>query len=147
MSYLILNYTIHQFTIAGVSREQLKTQHSTFNIAEGFNSWHNSWPIYDNSCLKTKTINSQLSNSQSQALAEINSWLVISNSLLMLNVMTQQQFNDLLNALRKEAMSNMIKTAIRQQFPEPLASQYCQRFDDFKMVVDLLEYKAKQNGR
>ena len=46
-----------------------------------------------------------------------------------------------------EQMSNMIKTAIRQQFPEPLASQYCQRFDDFKMVVDLLEYKAKQNGR
>lgn len=32
------------------------------------NSWHNSWSINDNSCLKTKTINSQLSNSQSQAL-------------------------------------------------------------------------------
>lgn len=61
--------------------------------------------------------------------------------------MTQQQFNDLLQALRKEAISNMIKTAIRQQFPKPLASQYCQRFDDFKMVLDLLEYKAKQNGR
>ena len=61
--------------------------------------------------------------------------------------MTKQQFNDLLQALRKEAISNMIKTAIRQQFPEPLASQYCQKFDDFKMVVDLLEYKAKQNGR
>ena len=25
--------------------------------------------------------------------------------------------------------------------------QYCQKFDDFKMVLDLLEYKAKQNGR
>lgn len=61
--------------------------------------------------------------------------------------MTQQQYNDLLNALRKEAMSNMIKASIRQQFPEPLASQYCQKFDDFKMVIDLLEYKAKQNGR
>ena len=61
--------------------------------------------------------------------------------------MTQQQFNDLLQALRKEAISNMIKTAIRQQFPEPLASQYCQRFDDFNMVLDLLEYKAKQNGK
>lgn len=61
--------------------------------------------------------------------------------------MTQQQYLDLLQALRKEAMSNMIKTIIRQQFPEPLASQYCQRFDDFKMVLDLLEYKAKQNGR
>ncbi len=61
--------------------------------------------------------------------------------------MIQQQFNDLLHALRKEAISNMIKASVRQQFPEPLASQYCQRFDDFKMVVDLLEYKAKQNGR
>lgn len=61
--------------------------------------------------------------------------------------MTEQQYLDLLQALRKEAMSNMIKTAIQQQFPEPLATQYCQRFDDFKMVVDLLEYKDKQNGR
>ena len=67
--------------------------------------------------------------------------------LTMLNYMTQQQYLDLLQALRKEAMSNMIKASIRQQFPEPLASQYCQKFDDFKMVVDLLEYKAKQNGR
>lgn len=60
--------------------------------------------------------------------------------------MTQHQYLDLLHALRKEAMSNMIKASIRQQFPESLATQYCQRFDDFKMVVDLLEYKAKQNG-
>ena len=65
----------------------------------------------------------------------------------MINFMIQQQFNDLLHALRKEAISNIIKASVRQQFPEPLASQYCQRFDDFKMVVDLLEYKAKQNGR
>ncbi len=61
--------------------------------------------------------------------------------------MTQQQYIDLLHALRKEAMSNMIKTSIRQYFPEPLATQYCKKFEDFKMVVDLLEYKAKQNGR
>lgn len=63
--------------------------------------------------------------------------------------MSQQQFNDLLHALRKEAISNinMIKASIRQQFHEPLATQYCQKFDDFKMVLDLLEYKAKQNGR
>ena len=65
----------------------------------------------------------------------------------MINVTTNQKYLDLLHALRKEAMSNMIKASIRQQFPEPLASQYCQRFDDFKMVLDLLEYKAKQNGR
>lgn len=61
--------------------------------------------------------------------------------------MTQQHFNDLLHALSKEAISNMIKASIRQQFPEPLATQYCQRFDDFKRVIDLLEYKAKQNGK
>lgn len=60
--------------------------------------------------------------------------------------MTQEQFNDLLHALRKEAMSNMIKALIRQEFQEPLATQYCQKFDDFKMVLGLLEYKAKQNG-
>ena len=65
----------------------------------------------------------------------------------MINVTTNQKYLDLLHALRKEAISNMIKASIRQQFPEPLASQYCQKFDDFKMVVDLLEYKAKQNGR
>lgn len=56
-------------------------------------------------------------------------------------------FNDLLHALSKEAMSNMIKASIRQYFPEPLATQYCKKFEDFKMVLDLLEYKAKQNGR
>lgn len=60
--------------------------------------------------------------------------------------MTQEQFNDLLHALRKEAMSNMIKALIRQEFQEPLATQYCQKFDEFKMVLGLLEYKAKQNG-
>ena len=66
----------------------------------------------------------------------------------MINDMKQpQQYFDLLRALRKEAMSNMIKASIRQQFPEPLATQYCQKFEDFKMVLDLLEYKAKQNGR
>lgn len=60
--------------------------------------------------------------------------------------MKQQQYLDLLHALRKEAMANFIKASIRQYFPEPLATQYCQRFEDFKMVLDLLEYKAKQNG-
>lgn len=61
--------------------------------------------------------------------------------------MTQQQFNDLLHALSKEVMANMIKAAIRQQFPEPLASQYCRQFDEFKKVVDILEAQAKQNGK
>lgn len=65
----------------------------------------------------------------------------------MINVPQNQQFLDLLHSLRKEAMANMIKTAIRRQFSEPLASQYCRQFDEFKKVVDLLETRAKQNGR
>ena len=65
----------------------------------------------------------------------------------MINVPQKQQFLDLLHSLSKEAMANMIKTAIRQQFSEPLASQYCRQFDEFKKVVDLLEIRAKQNGR
>lgn len=62
-------------------------------------------------------------------------------------MITEQQYNELLHALRKEAMANMIKTAIRRQLSEPLASQYCRQFDEFKKVVDLLETRAKQNGR
>ena len=65
----------------------------------------------------------------------------------MINVPQNQQFLDLLHSLRKEAMANMIKTAIHQQFSEPLASQYCRQFDEFKKVVDLLETQAKQNER
>lgn len=61
--------------------------------------------------------------------------------------MTEQQYYELLHTLSKEAMANMIKTAIRQQFSEPLASQYCRQFDEFKKIVDLLETRAKQNGR
>lgn len=51
--------------------------------------------------------------------------------------MPNQQYLDLRCALRKEAMSNMIKASIRQQFPEPLASQYCQKFDDFKSKLPI----------
>lgn len=61
--------------------------------------------------------------------------------------MTEQQYYELLHTLSKEAMANMIKTAIRRQFSEPLASQYCRQFYEFKKVVDLLETQAKQNGR
>lgn len=64
-----------------------------------------------------------------------------------MNLMLNQQCLDLLHALSKEAMANKIKIAIRQQFPEPLASQYCQQFDDFKRVIDLLETQTKLNRR
>lgn len=37
----------------------------------------------------------------------------------------------------------MIKADIRNRFPELYASMYCQQFDDFKNVADLLEFAAK----
>lgn len=57
--------------------------------------------------------------------------------------MTEQQYNELLQAIGKETMANMIKAAICQQFPEPLASQYCQQFDEAKNIADFLEFVAK----
>lgn len=36
---------------------------------------------------------------------------------------------------------------ISHQFSEPLSSQYCQQFDDFKKDINLLETWAKQNER
>lgn len=56
--------------------------------------------------------------------------------------MTDQQYNELQNAYTREAMSNMIKASIRQQFHEPLAPQYCRQYDDFKKVIDLLETRT-----
>ena len=37
----------------------------------------------------------------------------------------------------------MIKADIRNRFPEPYASMYCQQFDHFKNVADFLEFAAK----
>lgn len=57
--------------------------------------------------------------------------------------MTEQQYNDLLHALGKEAFSEMIKADIRQRVPEPYASIYCKQFDDAKQFADFLEYVSK----
>ena len=40
-------------------------------------------------------------------------------------------------------LMHMIKADIRNRFPEPYASMYCQQFDDFKNVADFLEFAAK----
>ena len=56
---------------------------------------------------------------------------------------TNEQYNELLKAYTKEVLANMIKADIRQKFPEPYASMYCQQFDDFKNVADFLEFAAK----
>ena len=59
------------------------------------------------------------------------------------NIMSEEQYNELLKAYTKEALASMIKADIRSRFPEPYASMYCQQFDDFKNVADFLEFAAK----
>lgn len=59
------------------------------------------------------------------------------------NIMSKEQYNELLKAYTKEALASMIKADIRNRFPEPYASIYCQQFDDFKNVADFLEFAAK----
>ena len=53
------------------------------------------------------------------------------------NIMSEEQYNELLKAYTKETLANMIKADIRNRFPEPYASMYCQQFDNFKNVADL----------
>lgn len=62
---------------------------------------------------------------------------------IMVDIMTEKLYNELLKAYTKEVLANMIKADIRQRFPEPYASMYCQQFDDFKNVADFLEFAAK----
>lgn len=57
--------------------------------------------------------------------------------------MTEKLYNELLKAYTKEALASMIKADIRQRFPEPYASMYCQQFDNFKNVGDFFEYAVK----
>ena len=59
------------------------------------------------------------------------------------NIMSEEQYNELLKAYTKEALASMIKADIRSRFPEPYASMYCQQFDNFKNVADFLEFAAK----
>ena len=62
------------------------------------------------------------------------------------NIMSEEQYNELLKAYTKEAlasMTSMIKADIRSRFPEPYASMYCQQFDNFKNVADFFEFAAK----
>ena len=61
--------------------------------------------------------------------------------------MTDQQYNELQNAYNKEALASMIKADIRNRFPEPYASMYCQQFDNFKNVADFFEFAAKMMRR
>lgn len=55
----------------------------------------------------------------------------------------ERQYNELQKAYTKEDLASMIKADIRQRFPEPYASMYCQQFDNFKNVADFFEFAAK----
>ena len=59
------------------------------------------------------------------------------------NIMSDDQYNEFLKAYTKETLANMIKADIRQRFPEPYASMYCQQFDNLKNVGDFFEYAVK----
>ena len=61
--------------------------------------------------------------------------------------MSEHEYNELFRAIGKEAFANMIKADIRQRFPEPYASMYCQQFDDFNNVADFFEFAAKLRRR
>ena len=63
------------------------------------------------------------------------------------NIIIEEQYNELLKAYTKEVLANMIKADIRQRFPEPYASMYCQQFDDFNNVADFFEFAAKLTRR
>ena len=57
--------------------------------------------------------------------------------------MSEEQYNELLKAYTKEALASMIKADIRNRFPEPYASMYCQQFDNLKNVGDFFENAVK----
>lgn len=56
---------------------------------------------------------------------------------------SEQQYKELLKAYTKEALASMIKADIRNRFPEPYASLFCQQFDNFKNVAEFFEFAAK----
>ena len=59
------------------------------------------------------------------------------------NIISEEQYNELLKAYSKEVLASMIKADIRSRFSEPYASMYCQQFDSFKNVADFFEFAAK----
>ena len=62
-------------------------------------------------------------------------------------MMPDQQYNELRKAYTKEVLANLIKADIRQRFPEPYASMYCQQFESFKNVAYFFEKKKKMMRR
>lgn len=52
--------------------------------------------------------------------------------------------NELYKAFDKEMLKLLLKTDIRQRYPEPETSRLCQQIDDAAILADLLEYMAKE---
>ena len=57
--------------------------------------------------------------------------------------MSEEKYNELRKAYTKEVLANLIKADIRQRFPEPYASMYCQQFDNFKILADFFEVASR----
>lgn len=58
--------------------------------------------------------------------------------------MSNELYNDLQKAFDKEMLKLLLKTDIRQRYPEPEAGWLCQQVDDAAILADLLEYMAKE---
>lgn len=56
----------------------------------------------------------------------------------------KELMNELQKAFDKEVVKLLLKTDIRQRYPEPEASRLCQQIDDVATLADLLEYMAKE---
>ena len=59
------------------------------------------------------------------------------------NIMSEEQYNELLKAYTKEALASMIKADIRSRFLEPYASMYCQQVDNCKNVAEFFKFAAR----
>ena len=51
---------------------------------------------------------------------------------------------ELYKAFDKEVVKLLLKTDIRQRYPEPEASWLCLQVDDAAILADLFEYMAKE---
>lgn len=56
----------------------------------------------------------------------------------------KELMNELQKAFDKEMLKLLLKTDIRQRYPEPEASRLCQQVDDAVKLADLLEYMVKE---
>lgn len=59
----------------------------------------------------------------------------------------KELMNELQKAFDKEMLKLLLKTDIRQRYPEPEASRLCQQVDDAVKLADLLEYMAKEMSK